>query len=291
MPRFIEKAYLCNMNHEYSCSDVSKLLRIRPCDAHKGSMGHSLLIAGSQGIAGCAVLAAEACLRSGVGKLTVATPECNRLVLQISVPEAIVHVGGHLNCSQYQSIGIGPGTGNSTAAMLTDCLESSCPIVVDADALHALAEHPSMLHKLHSRAILTPHVGEMRHLIQGLHLEGDSLLHQASTLAMKAGVVVVLKGHPSHVCLPTGEILDCPRGNAGMATAGSGDVLTGILTGLLAQGYAMEEAALLGVWLHASAGDFAAHELVEESLLARDIIRHLPEAFREIHENVDNNLK
>lgn len=296
------KQYLCSMTNAMTPVRMAKMLRPRPDDAHKGTMGHALLVAGSAGVGGCAVLGAEACLRAGVGKLTVSTPECNRLLLQLSVPEAVLRMlpdGGAQgsSCSlapfsQWQAVGIGPGIGLGAGALLHAVLEQSAglPLVVDADALRILAAHPGWMALLRGRAVLTPHGGEMRALAQGVLAVDDPqagelpLLQAATRLASEAGVWVVLKGHPTRVCCPDGRLTTCPRGNAGMATAGAGDVLTGIITGLLAQGYEPGAAASLGVWIHATAGDHAAGRLGQEAMLARDITAHLGEAWRELHE-------
>lgn len=288
---FTEKQYLCIMNTEITLQQMATLLRKRPHDAHKGTMGHALLMAGSKGIAGCAVLGAEACLRSGTGKLTVFTQEENRIIIQISVPEAITHIAGShctLNLNVFQSIGIGPGIGTDevVAEMVAHCLsktkEQALPIVLDADALHLLATHSSWMPLLAGHTILTPHPGEMKHLMKGFHSKDSDMQQCASAMAKEYNVTVILKGHPTLICIPSGEILFCPKGNPGMATAGSGDVLTGLLTGLLAQGYPIDQAAQLGVWLHARAGDYAAKEWEEECMLARDIISHLPQAYAEL---------
>lgn len=276
-------------HREMDVFDIASLLKVCPADAHKGVLGHALLYAGSRGIAGCAVLAAEACLRSGIGKLTVLTDEANRIVLQTAVPEAIVTDSMPLPPLPHQALGIGPGIGlcnyEQVRCLLSD---TSQPLVLDADALHITASHRDIAEMISGRAVLTPHGGEMKHLASALCTESTDMLLAASELAVRYQVVVVHKGHPSRVCLPDGSAIACPRGNAGMATAGSGDVLTGIITALLARGYDLTDAAKLGVWLHASAGDYAAAELGQECLLARDIIRHLPQAFRELHDNKTN---
>ena len=273
------------MKCQLSPHSIAALLRQRPSYAHKGMMGHALLVAGRRDVAGCAMLAAEACLRAGCGKLTVHTAEQNRIPLHVAVPEAILHTSEETLPDEmvaYQAIGIGPGIGVDCGRKWMACLrETSSPIVIDADAIRLLALNTDCADCLSNRAILTPHAGEAKALAEGFKLDASSTLEgQMQAFAQRYGVVVVLK--PSAICMPDGRVVHCPRGNAGMATAGSGDVLTGLLTGLLAQGYPIDEAAMLGVWLHASAGDFAAAELGEECLLARDIIRHLPEAYREI---------
>ncbi|MBO4641542.1 MAG: NAD(P)H-hydrate dehydratase [Bacteroidaceae bacterium] len=268
---------------------MAEIYRIRPADAHKGTMGHALLVAGRYGMAGCASLAAEACLRSGVGKLTIHTIRKNRNILQMNVPEAILHLDSGTDFlrtsvqdfSPYQSVGMGPGLGTKASTCLARYLEKcDLPMVLDADALNLLAQNPALLQKMD--CILTPHVGEMQRLAKGFGLDGEDMYQCAVQMATERKCIVVLKGYHTKICLPDGSALCCPRGNAGMATAGSGDVLTGIITGLLAQGYKLDEAAALGVWLHASAGDYAAEKMGQECMLARDIIIFLPQAFSEI---------
>ena len=268
---------------------MAKILRIRPEDAHKGTMGHALLVAGSYGMAGCASLAAEACLRSGAGKLTLHTIRKNRVIMQMSVPEAILRLDSGKeyllasiqDLSPYQSVGIGPGMGTKALNCLSSYLEKSeLPMVLDADALNMLAQNPALLRK--RNYILTPHGGEMQRLATGFGLDSQDMHQCAFQMAVEKHCIVVLKGHHTEIFLPDTSILRCPKGNAGMATAGSGDVLTGIITGLLAQGYTPDEAAVLGVWLHAAAGDYAAEKMGQEYMLARDIISFLPQAFKEI---------
>lgn len=298
--RFVEKPYLCNMeSQKVSQMDIcgmSEMLKERPQDAHKGTMGHALLVAGSYGMAGCSTLAAEACLRSGVGKVTLHTTECNRTIVQTAVPEAILRLDatGNLlshrlaDTDGFQAVGIGPGIGLGAIPCLSEYLNAlKQPAVLDADALTLLAQNPVLMQP--KGWILTPHPGEMQRLAEGFHLQGENLLQKAMEMASQYRCIVVLKGHPTHICLPDGAHICCPRGNAGMATAGSGDVLTGLITGLLAQGYPPEQAAPMGVWLHATAGDYAAEEMGMECLLARDIIRYLPMAFRELRNVKQNN--
>ncbi|MBO4612769.1 MAG: NAD(P)H-hydrate dehydratase [Bacteroidaceae bacterium] len=254
-------------------ADMRELWRPRPADGHKGTFGHALLVAGSKGMAGAAVLAAEACLRSGIGKLSVQTPDDNRIILQISVPEAIL---GSQSPDLYDAVGIGPGIGIDSELVRLYLTSVKRPMVLDADALNVLAQDADLQALIPPHSILTPHPGEAGRLI------GSSQLDEVARYAQERQVFIVLKGHPTHVCMPDGTIIRMPVGNSGMATAGSGDVLTGLITGLVAQGYTPREAALLGVWLHGAAGDAAAREMGEASMLARDIIRHLPDAFNEL---------
>lgn len=272
--------------------DIKELLRPRSAFAHKGTMGHALLVAGSQGMAGAAILSSKACLHSGIGKLTLHTAACNNLILQCSVPEAVLHLDEAPryvsevcnDLSKYQAIGVGPGLGTdeATAQALQQYLAlSDAPMVLDADALNILARHPEWIHHIPARSILTPHPKEFDNMV-GHCSNTYERLQRVQEFCLEHKLYMVLKGHYSALCTPTGKVLFCPRGNSGMATAGSGDVLTGIITGFIAQGYAPIQAAILGTWLHAAAGDHAAAHLGEEYMLAGDIIAHLPEAFREL---------
>ena len=255
--------------------ELRKMLRPRPQDGHKGTFGHALLVVGSQGMAGAAILSAEACLRSGVGKLSIVTPEVNRPLLQITVPEAIVVTGN--SEAAYTSMGIGPGIGiDEDLVMRYLRAASQTPCVIDADGLNTLATHPTLHGLIQPDSILTPHPKEAERLF------GGSDASHVKAFGEKHKVYVVLKGHPTHVYTPTDEVYLLKVGNSGMATAGSGDVLTGTVTGLLAQGYTPRDAAMLGVWLHGTAGDYAADEMSENCMLARDIIRHLPDAFKQL---------
>ena len=256
--------------------DVRQMLRPRPVDGHKGTFGHALLIAGSKGMAGAAILASEACLRSGIGKLSIHTAEENHDILQITVPEAILKTDRKLSTT-YDAIGIGPGLGMNFQLLGEVLQHAQLPMVIDADAINMLAQKQDWLNSIPKESILTPHPKEAERLIGGNSIE------EVSSFAVKHGVFIVLKGHPTHVCAPSGEIYRLTVGNSGMATAGSGDVLTGIITGLLAQGYSPCESALMGVWLHGLAGDFSSDEMGENCMLARDIIRHLPNAFKKLN--------
>lgn len=259
---------------------LQEMLHPRPADGHKGTFGHALLIAGSKGMAGAAILSAEACLRSGVGKLSVFTPEENRTILQICIPEAILPSALDRE-PHYNAIGIGPGLGTgfeaSEKVYQTLLASGRMPLVLDADAINILAQQAAWQKRLSGQTILTPHPKEAE------RLTGACTLEHVAKYAEEHHTFIILKGHPTHVCTPDGEVYALHVGNSGMATAGSGDVLTGIITGLLAQGHTTLEASLLGVWLHGTAGDFAADEMGESCMLARDIIRHMPNAFRKLN--------
>lgn len=269
--------------------EVRKMLRKRSPFAHKGSMGHGLLIAGSYGMAGAAILAAKAALRSGLGKVTVHTPEKNNDILQISVPEAILRHDNDeyrftmpCNPDHYQAVAIGPGIGTAketAMALIEQIRRTQVPLVLDADALNILGEHRSWIQHLPINSILTPHLKEMDRM-NGDCIESFERLNKARDLATRQHIYIILKGAWTAVICPTGDIYFNPTGNPGMATAGSGDVLTGIILGLLSQGYSQAEACRMGVYLHGLAGDLAADKLSEESLCASDIIKYLPKAFK-----------
>ena len=267
---------------------VSRLLRPRDPFAHKGTMGHALLVAGSYGMAGAAVLAARACMRSGAGKLTVHTPRRNVNILQTAIPEAVLHTDREettfseaVATENFQALAIGPGLGTTeqtAIAMIAQLRRAQCPIVADADALNILAAKHAWLQQLPKGIILTPHPKELERL-EGQCTDSYERLTKARLLAERLQGYVILKGHHTAICMPDGHIAFNTTGNAGMATAGSGDVLTGILLGLLARGYEQREACILGVYLHGLAGDLAAEETGQESLMASDIIQFLPKAF------------
>jgi len=259
--------------------------------AHKGNFGHALLLAGSRGKMGAAVLAARACLRSGAGLLTCHIPGHGLSIIQTAVPEAMAIPDAqpdYISCvvapDQYKAIGVGPGIGLSPETV--DCLKSllsgyTHPIVLDADALNILAAEPSLQEMLPGGSILTPHPKEFERLA-GVSADDFDRIEKARALAAKLRVVIVLKGHHTLVATPGGQCYFNSTGNPGMATAGSGDVLTGIITGLLAQGYSPIESAMLGCYLHGLAGDLAVKEGSMEALIAGDIVEFMGRAFLHI---------
>lgn len=271
---------------------VAAMIKSRNAFGHKGSFGHALLIAGHYGMAGAAVLAAKASLRSGLGKLTLHTPIKNNDILQTAIPEAILShdfsetiFTTAVSSDAYNAICLGPGLGKEpdTALAVLEQLQMSkkAPLVVDADALNILGEHKSWLQELPAATILTPHPAEFRRIQSG-STDAFTLLVDAQTLAQRLNTIIILKGHYTAICTPNGKTFFNPTGNSGMATAGSGDVLSGIITSLLAQQYSPLEASLLGVYLHGLAGDLAQADLEEECLIASDIIKYLPLAFKQL---------
>ena len=293
----LSKEYIANTEATYSVIDektVVDMLKPRGKFAHKGQMGHALLVAGSQGMAGAATLAARACLRSGVGKVTVHTPRCNNGIIQISVPEAILHLDKEetyicqaSDSNDYDAMGIGPGIGvaeNTAIALMTIIRGAKKPCIIDADALNILSTHRAWLQQIPEGMIFTPHPKEMDRLADSEPTDDGDRLQKAIELAERTQGYVLLKGHYSALCMPDGKVLFNSTGNSGMATAGAGDVLTGIITGLLARGYNQKEAACLGMYLHGLAGDMAAHDLGKESLIASDIINYIPKAFKRLNQ-------
>ncbi|UBM59798.1 NAD(P)H-hydrate dehydratase [Marinilongibacter aquaticus] len=269
-------------------SDAKNLLKKRDKFSHKGTFGHAQLIAGSKGKMGAAYLSAKACLRIGAGLCTVYTPKCGLNIMQSLLPEAMVIENKGTDYLEYEiqhvddfQIGIGPGIGQHerTEELLLEVLKKSKKgMVIDADALNILAKHRSWWKYVPENCILTPHPKEFYRLVEGFDSEKekiDKLLQLAQVLKS----VVVLKGAHTAIASPEGKIHFNSTGNPGMATAGSGDVLTGILTGLLAQQYSSLDAAILGVYIHGLSGDIAVEKMAEESVMASDIVAHLSEAF------------
>ena len=273
-------------------SEVKNLVLPRNPFGHKGTFGHALLIAGKFGMAGAASLSAKACLRSGVGKVTIHTPRRNNDILQCTIPEAILSHDEDsnqfttlpANTQQYECVGIGPGIGTHKAT--ADALERllttiETPMVIDADAINIIGQRRNLLRLIPAGSILTPHVGEMRRLGSG-NSEPFALLREAIELATNYKLFIILKGHHTAICTPDGSVFFNTTGNSGMATAGSGDVLTGILTSLLAQGYSPLDACKLGVYLHGLAGNHAATLLGEHAIIASDLLEHIPHAFKTV---------
>lgn len=275
-------------------NDVRKLLKPRSDYVHKGNMGNALLVAGSYGMAGAAILSARACMRSGVGKLTMRTPRRLVDVVQNSIPEAVMlmdheefYISNAVDSTDFDAVAIGPGIGQqeSTAiAMITQIRRTTAPIVLDADALNILANHRAWMQQLPKGVVMTPHPKEFERLCGTPCADSFERLSKARDMAESLGAYIILKGHHSALCMPDGTVVFNSSGNGGMATAGSGDVLTGIILGLLARGYRQQEACTIGMYLHGLAGDIAARELGKESMIASDIIACLPKAFKRLND-------
>ena len=287
--------------HFLTKSQATMLVRPRARFSHKGTFGHALLIIGSYGKMGAAVLAARACLRAGAGLLTVHAPRSGFLVLQTAVPEAMYSGDRRAkkwtevpDVTPYSAIGVGCGIGQApeTASALENLLKAcSNPVagktgtkglVLDADALNLLAQHPDWWRHVPHNAILTPHPREFERLFgkSGNDFERNDLQRLK---AQEHGVFIILKGAHTAIACPDGSCWFNSSGNPGMATGGTGDALTGILTGLLAQGYSPRDAALLGVFIHGLAGDLAAQEQGQEAMTAGDLTDFLGKAWRQLH--------
>lgn len=271
-------------------SDLRGVLPDRKRFMHKGTAGHALLIAGSEGKTGAAVLAAKACARSGVGLLSLYTSSCDRAALCAAVPECMLVGTGPSGpplwpeLARFDAVAIGPGIGTSAeaVALVKQLIHSGARnVVFDADALNILAENPTWLAFLPAGSIITPHPKEFDRLA-GNSTSGYDRLMKAVTLARKHRVVVVLKGANTAVCHPEGFVRFNPTGGPGMAKGGSGDALTGILCGLLAQGIDPFNAAVLGSYAHGAAGDLAAEELGPDGMLPSDLIARMPLIWKRI---------
>ncbi|MBR1621200.1 MAG: NAD(P)H-hydrate dehydratase [Prevotella sp.] len=288
----LSQDFIAKTKSQYSIieeNEVRKLLIPRHDFEHKGSIGNALLIAGSYGMAGAAILSARACLRSGVGKVTVHTPRKNYNAMQTAVPEAVMQMDREetlfseaVDAEDFDALGIGPGLGqseNTAIALIAQLRRTTAPIVADADALNILANHRAWMQQLPKGIVMTPHPKEFERMY-GNRCNGDyERLAKAREMAEHLQAFILLKGHYSALCLPDGDVVFNSTGNSGMATAGSGDVLTGIITALLSRGYRQREACIIGMYVHGLAGDLAAKEVGKESLIASDIIRYLPKAF------------
>lgn len=280
----------CNSSYYYiDRSFIQKFVHLRRDKfSHKGTYGHALLVNGSFGKMGAAILAARSCLRSGVGLLTCHVPGTGYPIMQSTVPEAMVSVDQHdyyfhtkIDTSNYDVIGIGSGLDDRSGvceALLHVIENAHAPMVLDADALNIIAKHPDWLKLLPDDSILTPHPGEFRRLFGTWDSDMEKLERQRE-ISRKYKLFIVLKGANTSVSCPSGEVYFNSTGNPGMATAGSGDTLTGIITGLCAQGLGSKKAALLGVYIHGLAGDLAVNKRSQISMVSSDITDHLGEAF------------
>jgi len=275
------------------------VIKKRPEFGNKGTFGHSLIFAGSTGMAGAAVLTSKACLRSGCGLVTVHVPYSLSNIIHSSFPEALVSndeeksfITSIPDISKFSAIGIGPGIGKDkkTQSLLIELIKKSeKPLVIDADALNIFALNKEWIKNIPKNSILTPHPGEFDRLFGASENNFERLIKQ-QYMSKELGVVIILKGRYTCISFPDGSCHFNPTGNAGMATAGAGDVLTGIIVSLLSQGYEPQRAALTGVFLHGMAGDLAVEDLGQEALIASNIIQYIAKAFLKIKysKNEDN---
>jgi len=269
------------------------IIRARSKFSHKGTFGNALLIAGSKGMMGAAVLAVRGSLRSGAGLVSACIPACGYDIMQSSVPEALAvvsdgadQISGTVDTAKYNAIGVGPGIGNheDTVTMLKILIQNTgVPLVLDADAINIIAENKTWLSFVPREAVYTPHPGEFKRLI-GDYTSGNERIRVQIKFSLKYGAYVVLKGMHTCITCPDGTCYFNSTGNPGMATGGTGDVLTGMITGLLAQGYSGKDACLLGVYLHGLAADIAVVNTAVESLTAGDLVDHIGGAFQYVKE-------
>ncbi len=303
----LDQTFIQEIDADYYFTDYFLALSLhkkRALFSHKGDFGKTILITGSHGKMGAAVLCARACLKAGVGLLTVHVPECGYQIMQIANPEAMTTVDRHqyiftelpqegaTTLSNYDVIGIGPGIGTAdeTVVALKKVLEEAqkreMPMVLDADALNILGQHREMLDLLPKQAILTPHPKEFERITEPAKNDFHRL-ELLTDFTEKYQVYVVLKGAHTTVGTPDGKICFNSTGNPGMASGGTGDALTGIITSLRSQRYDALDAALLGVYLHGMAGDLASKDLSQESSLASDLIDYLGPAYLYLTEEED----
>ncbi|MCP9752393.1 NAD(P)H-hydrate dehydratase [Ferruginibacter sp. HRS2-29] len=262
---------------------ITSLIKPRAADSHKGTYGHALLVAGNKGRMGAAVLCAEACLRAGTGLLTVNVPETERGILQTAVPEAMLvfRDDEQLDLEVFSAAGIGPalGTGNGSLELLHYYLKNfNRPLLLDADALNLLAANKDIWQSVPFNTVITPHPKEFDRLFGG-SMSSEERMEKAIRLSAEHPWVIVLKGHQTLIAHNGNAYLNT-TGNAGLAKGGSGDILSGMITALLAQGYQPFDAAKIGVYLHGLAADIALNHQSMESMLARDVIAEIGHAFK-----------
>jgi ADP-dependent NAD(P)H-hydrate dehydratase len=266
--------------------------RYRPIDklTHKGIQGHALIIGGSYGKMGSVVLASKACLKTGCGLVTVFIPKCGYEILQTSIPEVMVenddffeHISALNIKNKFQAIGIGMGMGqdlDTQRAFHYFLKSNTIPLVIDADGLNILSQNIEWLELVPKNTILTPHPKELERLVGVWDSEEDKMF-RVEQLSHKYNLIVVLKGAPTKI-VQNEAVYENTSGNQALATAGSGDVLTGIITSLVAQSYTTLDAAILGVYLHGLTADIAAPKTSYPSFIASDIIEYLGAAFLEL---------
>jgi len=274
--------------HQTNIDDIKSIIIPRLTNANKGDFGHALLVAGSKGMMGACVLSAKSILRSGAGLVTVCIPKAGELIMQTSVPEAMVLVDANDNSistcpdlEKYSSVGVGPGIGTSleTKKAISDLIKTvKIPTVFDADALNIISQDKELLNDIPKDSVLTPHVKEFSRIVGKFDNINDRTALQVD-LSTKYKINILVKGHETCMTDSNGNIFVNTTGNPGMATGGSGDVLTGIITGLISRGLKPFDAMIAGAYLHGLSGDIARESLGEESMTAQDLVDHLGQSF------------
>ncbi|RXQ97585.1 NAD(P)H-hydrate dehydratase [Ancylomarina salipaludis] len=296
LPIGLHSRIINEMESPYQLVDenfIKNRLKKRGRFSHKGNYGHGLLISGSYGKMGAAILASKAALRSGIGLLSTHIPRLGYDIMQTAVPESMVSIDRsdiifteYPNLEDFDAIGIGPGidTKHNSVRALDELIEEcDKPLVLDADALNIIGQNQALKERLPKGSILTPHIKEFERLLGKSYGAFDRNTKQRD-FSKKKAVVMVLKGAFTAITDEKGRCYFNPTGNPGMATAGSGDVLTGIILSLLSQGYSSSDAALIGVYVHGLAGDLAAEELGQEALIAGDIVEYLSKAWKKLRD-------
>jgi hydroxyethylthiazole kinase-like uncharacterized protein yjeF len=266
-------------------NDIFKRLKIRSKFSHKGDFGHALIVGGSFGKIGAVTLASKSCLKIGAGLVTAYIPKCGYIIIQTAIPEVMVEVDAEKEIEYFNfktktnAIGIGVGMGKSIKTQKgfhTFLKTNKIPLVLDADALNIISDNIKWMKLLPKNSVLTPHPKELERLI-GKWNDDYEKLKKMKQFSIQHNIIIVLKGHFTTICNQD-KIYFNTTGNPSLATAGSGDVLTGIITGLLAQNYSAIDSCLLGVYIHGLTSDLALNEHVYETFTASDIIKYLPNA-------------
>jgi len=275
-------------------SDIKERIKSRDEESHKGTYGHALLCMGSKGKIGAAIIAAKACLRSGVGLLTMHVPSSANFILQTVVPEAMLVldkkeniISDYVDHNAYEAVGVGCGIGADqvTQDWFSEVLNKmDKPMLIDADGINIISMHPELLEKIPPLSIITPHLGEFKRLV-GEWKDPMHRLQLQIELSKRYKIIVVLKGRNTSISDVHGNLYFNSTGNSGMATGGSGDALSGIITALLAQNYSPLNAAIVGVYLHGFAGDLAVEKTGKHAMIASDIIDSIADAYKTILEN------
>jgi NAD(P)H-hydrate epimerase len=294
IPIGLNEAFLDGLHTPYyllTKSYVQSLLKKRKKFSHKGTYGHALLVSGSKGKIGAAILATKAALHSGAGLVTTFVPQCGYDIIQTTCPEAMCLISseydylvGEIDLTHFQSIGIGPGIGTqpgTSELVLKIIQQATCPLVIDADALNILSQNPDWLKILPKNSILTPHPKEFDRLFGASKSAYDRLQKQLEQ-SKAHSIFILVKGAHSSFSTPSGEVFFNSTGNPGMAKGGSGDVLTGIITSILASNHSPKEAVILALYLHGLAGDKAKKKYTEYAMSAAQIIDCIPKAFKQL---------
>jgi len=296
LPIGLDKDFINSLESRFYHIDhdwIRENLIVRRKFSHKGTYGHALLVAGSYGKMGAAILGAKAALRSGSGLVTVHVPKIGYEIMQTALPEAMISLDWSdiiftnlPDAENYSAIGVGPGIGtkqNTQKALISLLQQAKKPMVIDADGLNILSLNKEVLKEIPENSILTPHPKEFERLI-GKATNGLKRVEAQVDFSIKNKVYVVLKGAHTSISCPDGSCYFNSTGNPGMATAGSGDVLTGMILSLLGQGYDPKKAAIIAVYLHGLSGDIASEIIGEEAMIASDIIENIGMAFNWIKE-------